>query len=90
MNEHPGRYSAPGRFGHYRAFFEDVERNRALAQSKLGMPVLALGGDHSIGDGVLWATRRFAEDARGGAIERCGHCVLARSPARSCHAPRID
>ncbi|HKH10703.1 MAG TPA: alpha/beta hydrolase [Rubrobacter sp.] len=84
VDEYVRRYSAPGGlrggFGYYRAFFEDVEQNRVLAQRKLGMPVLALGGDHSIGDGVLWATREFAEDVRGGAIERCGHFVPDERP----------
>lgn len=85
VDEYVRRYSAPGGlrggFGYYRAFFEDVRQNRELAgRSKLGMPVLALGGDHSIGDGMLWATREFAEDVRGGSVERCGHFVPDERP----------
>ena len=85
VDEYVSRYSAPGGlrggFEHYRAFFEDVRQNRELAgRGKLGMPVLALGGDHSIGEGALWATREFAEDVRGGAVERCGHFVPDERP----------
>lgn len=85
VDEYVSRYSAPGGlrggFGHYRAFFESVEQNRELAgRGKLGMPVLALGGDHSIGEGVLWATREFADNVRGGAVERCGHFVPDERP----------
>lgn len=85
VDEYASRYSAPGGlrggFEYYRAFFEDVWQNRELAgRGKLGMPVLALGGDHSIGEGALRATRGFAEDARGGAIEHCGHFVPDERP----------
>lgn len=85
VDEYVRRYSAPGGlrggFGHYRAFFESVRQNRELVgRGKLGMPVLALGGDHSIGGGVLPATREFAEDVRGGAVERCGHFVPDERP----------
>ena len=85
VDEYVSRYSAPGGlrggFEHYRAFFEDVRQNRELAgRGKLGMPVLALGGDHSVGEGALWATREFAEDVRGGAVERCGHFVPDERP----------
>jgi pimeloyl-ACP methyl ester carboxylesterase len=51
VSEYVRHYSTPGGmhagFGYYRAYFDDVSQNKGYAKTKLTMPVLALGGDHS-------------------------------------------
>ena len=46
--------------GYYRALFQDAEQNREFARTPLAIPVLALGGAFSIGEGVGACMRRLA------------------------------
>jgi pimeloyl-ACP methyl ester carboxylesterase len=70
---------------YYRALPIDAEDNRAtLARNgKLGMPVLALGGDKAFGRGTecLESLRRVAADVRGGVLPDCGHWLAEEQPA---------
>jgi pimeloyl-ACP methyl ester carboxylesterase len=68
-------YSAPGGmragFEYYRAFPINEEQNKELANVKLQMPVLALGGEYSFGTAVLTSMKTLATDVRGGVVPIC-------------------
>ncbi len=80
IDEYVRCYAQPGAmragFAYYRAIPRDESDNRAaIAQGKLEMPVLALGGGESFGRGelVLESMHRVAVDVRGGVVEGAGH-----------------
>jgi len=80
IDEYARCYAQPGAmragFNYYRAIPRDEADNRAaIAQGKLTMPVLGLGGGESFGrrELVLESMRRVAQDVRGGVIEHAGH-----------------
>ncbi len=77
-------YSAPGGlragFAHYRAFPEDGRQVAGWAKIKLKMPVLALGGEWSLGEIARNLDGAVAEDVRGGVIPQCGHWVAEERP----------
>jgi pimeloyl-ACP methyl ester carboxylesterase len=70
-------YRAPGAmragFEWYRALTTDVRDNRLSARTPLKIPVLALGGQHRMGDRVRASCTQVAEDVEGVVWERCGH-----------------
>lgn len=49
-------------------------------RGRLAMPVLALGGEASLGDLPLRFMREVADDVRGGTVPRCGHWVAEEQP----------
>jgi len=67
--------------GYYRALHEDAEQNRRLAVSRLTIPVLALGGAFSIGEGVGACMRHLAEQVQSEVVQDCGHWVAEEQPA---------
>lgn len=77
-------YSAPGGlragFAHYRAFAEDARQVAEWAKTKLKRPVLALGGELSLGVITMKLYGAVAEDVRGGVIPQCGHWVAEERP----------
>lgn len=77
-------YSSPGsmraQMAYYRAFPETMTQNVERARKKLTMPVLALGGDHGVGDLPHMMLKPVAADVRGGIIENCGHFAPEESP----------
>lgn len=70
-----------GGFEHYRAIPADAEHNRELARHKLPMPVLAMGGDGSLGDRLVNTMHRLAVNVRGFVFERTGHWIPEERPA---------
>lgn len=74
----PGKLSAA--FNYFRAFHEDIERNAALDQGTLSMPVLALGAESSLGDFVPQQVEGYAENVQGGVIEGSGHWIPEEAP----------
>ena len=91
LDEYVRTYSQPGAmragFAYYRALFKDVADNRAvLAQDKLAMPVLALGGavsyPHGRGRGSApeQSLRQVARDVRGAVVTDCGHFIPEEAP----------
>lgn len=69
---------------YYRNIPRDVEAHAALlAQGKLRMPVLALGGDSGWGRGLetLESCRRVADDVEGGVVMQAGHWLPEEQPA---------
>ncbi len=77
-------YSAPGAmsagFELYRAFPASAARNQASAQTKLAMPVLALGGQYSAGPTIVATAQLIADDVRGGSVPDAGHWLAEENP----------
>ncbi|KAL3440202.1 alpha/beta-hydrolase [Aspergillus insuetus] len=78
-------YSRPGAmsrgFEYYRAFETSAKQNREFAKTPLEIPVLALGGASSVGEGMVKLVRGFAKNVEGGAIEECGHFLPEEQPS---------
>jgi pimeloyl-ACP methyl ester carboxylesterase len=68
-------------FEWYRTMDQDLAAMSAAAQQPLTIPVLALGGDVSLGSTPLNAMRAVAENVQGDVIERCGHWMPEEQPA---------
>lgn len=77
-------YRRPGALaaglGWYRALRVDAEEF-ARDAPRLGVPVLALGGDHAAADLPVTSLPPFADDVRGGVVADCGHWVHLEQPA---------
>ena len=91
LDEYVRTYSQPGAmragFAYYRALLQDAADNKAmLAQDKLAMPVLAIGGavsyPHGRGRGSApeQSLRQVALDVRGAVIPECGHFIPEEAP----------
>jgi len=84
IDEYVRCYSAPGAlragFEQYRAMPKTAVAFAELAKRPLTIPVLALGGEASLGDVVLTTARRVAGDVRGGTVPRAGHWVADERP----------
>ena len=81
-----GEYAAPGGmaagFGYYHAFAQDAKDNTILfAQTKLPLPILAVGGDKSFGEATLKGMQTIGTNARGVIVKDCGHFVNEEKPA---------
>jgi 3-hydroxybutyryl-CoA dehydrogenase len=77
-------YSAPGALrallAYYRNLWVHGEQVRAHCSDALAMPVLAYGGERSLGPSVLEGMARLASAVDGGVIGGCGHWVAAERP----------
>ena len=87
IDEFARTYAQPGAMqaglAYYRAIPQDIADNEAsIAQGKLKMPVLALGGGEGFGrrELTLESMQRVAEDVRGGVIEGAGHFLPEEKP----------
>jgi pimeloyl-ACP methyl ester carboxylesterase len=79
-------YALPGAmhsgFAQFAAFDQDAADNRAfVASSKLPMPVLALGGEHSFGPMMATVMRFAATDVEEGIVPGSGHWIMEENPA---------
>ena len=84
-------YGRPGAmhsaFNQFAAFAQDAVDNKELAQKgKLGMPVLALGADHSFGTQMAEIMRLVATDVTPGVIADSGHWVMEEQPEQTAAA----
>lgn len=79
-------YARPGAlraaFDGYRAFWQDADDNKTFAQTKLKMPVLAIGAELSVGTALAQSLEPLAEDLRGLVFEGCGHFIPDEQPDR--------
>jgi pimeloyl-ACP methyl ester carboxylesterase len=78
-------YALPGAmhagFAQFAAFDQDAIDNRAfLAQGRLAMPVLALGGDKSFGSTMAQVMRAAATDVTEGVVPDSGHWIMEENP----------
>lgn len=77
-------YSSPGGmkagFEYYRAIARDVEQNLEQLQSKLTIPILALGGEKSFGLDAYESWKVAAENLKGAVILGSGHYIADEQP----------
>ncbi|KAL4905775.1 hypothetical protein BDW74DRAFT_177473 [Aspergillus multicolor] len=77
-------YSRPGAmsrgFEYYRAFETSARQNLEFAKTRLDLPVLALGGESSVGEGMVDLVKKFAANVEGGVIGECGHFLPEEQP----------
>jgi len=91
LDEYVRVFRAPGAvrasFAYYRAAFapDGLAQNQARAQRKLTLPVLAIGGEYGVGDGLVNTLRTIATTVRGGTFAGCGHFILEECPERVFH-----
>jgi pimeloyl-ACP methyl ester carboxylesterase len=95
IDEYARTYAQPGAmragFAFYRNLPQDAADNAAiLAQFKLPMPVLGVGGANGRGRGaeVGESLRRVATDVRAEIFAECGHWIPEEQPARLATALR--
>jgi pimeloyl-ACP methyl ester carboxylesterase len=69
-----------GSFGFYRAWDTTTEQNEKRSATKLTMPVLAIGGGTSSGDGPALLMQTVANDVQGLVIPGAGHFVAEEAP----------
>jgi pimeloyl-ACP methyl ester carboxylesterase len=85
--EHYARlYALPGAmhsgFVQFAAFDQDAVDNKAFlaASGKLGMPVLAIGGERSFGSMMATVMRFAASDVTEGIVPDSGHWIMEENP----------
>jgi pimeloyl-ACP methyl ester carboxylesterase len=78
------QYAKPGAmragFAHFKAFSQDVEDNKVFQQTKLTMPVLAVGGGKSFGTTEAVVMRNVAVNVREAVVPNSGHWLMEESP----------
>jgi pimeloyl-ACP methyl ester carboxylesterase/quercetin dioxygenase-like cupin family protein len=87
------QYAQPGRmhagFLQFAAFDQDVIDNRAsVARGRLHMPVLAIGGDHSLGSTMAYIMRFAADDVHEVVMADSGHWLMEEQPKATVAAIR--
>jgi pimeloyl-ACP methyl ester carboxylesterase len=91
IDKYVSSYSAPGGmragFEYYRAFPINEEQNKALSETKLQIPVLALGADiypalggDAPGNFALDSTQGLAENIKGVIVQLSGHYIAEEQP----------
>jgi pimeloyl-ACP methyl ester carboxylesterase len=84
LDEYVRWYSAVGAMRsalqYYRYGQQDFVQNQESKQRKLTMPVLAIGGEHSLGKYVEVLMQEFASNIRGSVIKDCGHWIAEEQP----------
>jgi pimeloyl-ACP methyl ester carboxylesterase len=79
------QYAKPGAmhagFAHFQAFSQDAKDNQLFAQTKLTMPVLAIGGEKSFGANEALVFRNVATNVREAVVPNSGHWLMEESPA---------
>ena len=70
----------------YRAFPTDHRNALAWKREKLAVPVLALGGEHNYGCGMIPMLEEFASDVSGGSIAGCAHWLAEEGPTETADA----
>ncbi len=78
-------YARPGAmhsaFEQFAAFSKDAEDNKVTQQTKLSMPVLAVGAEKSFGALMATNMRNVATDVRGAIVPDSGHWIMEENPA---------
>jgi pimeloyl-ACP methyl ester carboxylesterase len=86
-------YAQPGAmragFAQFAAFDQDARDNQAfLAEGKLAMPVLAVGGEKSFGPTMAAVMRFAADDVQESVIPGSGHWLMEEQPGATVAAVR--
>ncbi|HTV26925.1 MAG TPA: alpha/beta hydrolase [Xanthobacteraceae bacterium] len=70
--------------GQFAAFAQDaIDNQQLLANGKLSMPVLAIGGDHSYGDHLATEIGFAATDVQAAVIKDSGHWIMEEQPKQA-------
>jgi pimeloyl-ACP methyl ester carboxylesterase len=69
-----------GSFELYREFPSMIAQNEQRKSRRLTMPVLAIGGEESGGEGVAATMRLVADDVKGAVLAGSGHWVAEQAP----------
>jgi pimeloyl-ACP methyl ester carboxylesterase len=85
ISEYVRHYTKPGGmtagFGYYRAFAQDAKDNQELlGKTKLTLPILAVGGEHGLGDFGEKNLNETATNVTGLIIKDSGHFVNEEQP----------
>ncbi len=85
LDEYTRHYSSKGGmtagFNYYRALLEDRKFVATLPAPQFIMPVLTIGGRHSVGDKLFEIMSNQAADLTGAVSEKSGHFVPEEDPA---------
>ena len=65
---------------YYRNSAPDDAQNNESRNGKLEMPILAIGGEQSMGSSVEMMMQEFASNIRGSVIKDCGHWIAEEQP----------
>ncbi len=89
IDEYVRWYSAVGAMRsalqYYRYGQQDFAQNKESKKRKLAMPVLAIGGEHSLGSYVEVLMQNFASNIRGRVIKDSGHWIAEEQPEELTH-----
>ncbi len=84
IDEYIRHYTKPGGmtagFNYYRTALDDAKYNQAHFKGKLQMPVLAIGGEKSLGEGVAASLKLVAENVESTIIKDSGHFIAEEQP----------
>ncbi len=84
IDEYVRWYSAVGAMRsalqYYRNGQQDIAQNIESKKRKLEMPLLAIGGEQSLGSNVEMMMQDFASNIRGSVIKDCGHWIAEEQP----------
>ncbi|ACU61737.1 alpha/beta fold hydrolase [Chitinophaga pinensis] len=84
INEYYRTYSQADKmsngFNYYRTILQDINDNKAFGQNLLQMPVLAIGGEHGLGQLAYNITKPLVADITGAVIPDCGHYIQEEQP----------
>lgn len=84
VDEYLRSFAAPGgvagAFGVYRSVPRSAEQTAPLARAKLRLPVLALGGERSMGAAMGEMAQLVAERVEAGVLPGCGHFIPEEQP----------
>jgi pimeloyl-ACP methyl ester carboxylesterase len=69
-----------GSFGQYRAFDASIAQNQQRKNTRLTLPVLAIGGEEALGQGVIDTMNLVADDVEGVILPGSGHWVAEQAP----------
>ncbi|MET8849830.1 alpha/beta hydrolase [Amycolatopsis sp. NPDC004625] len=69
-------------FAYYRALDETIAQNEKRRETRLTLPVLAIGGARYCGPQVAETMRLAADDVTEAIVDDCGHYVAEEQPAR--------
>ncbi len=87
-NHYARLYARPGNmhyaFEQFATFnTKDAADNKEFEKSKLPMPILALGADHSFGDMQATVMRFVGTNVEGGIVKNSGHWIMEEQPAQT-------